>query len=130
VLTKLSARDRTFNELSSGEYSATLVDEHGDPVPLSEITSLQLTLVDFNTGEVINDRDHQDALNTNDVTVHPTSGLLTWSIQPEDNIIVTNTIKDGTVERHRATFELQFGENKRQNHKLLLDVVQFNEVVE
>lgn len=116
---------RKFNELSSGVYTATLTDENGDAVPASAINSLKLTLKDVDSGTIINSRDRQDVLNTNNVTVHATSGLLTWTIQPADNAIVSASKADGDIERHLAVFELVFSTTKRQNHRVELEVISF-----
>ncbi len=97
------------NEGSSRTVSFTLKDGTGTAVPLSSLTTAQLTLYDVQTyvpaGSpvvgILNGRSAQDVINTNDVTVHATSGLVTWAMQPEDNVIVTSRRQ---VERHRARF--------------------------
>ncbi len=97
-----------FDEQSSGCIEGDIVDREGAPVPDSSLLSAELTLYDWDTGAgggsprpgIINDRDQQDVLNTNDVTID-SDGHFIWSIQPEDNIIVTNRRQ---IERHRAMF--------------------------
>lgn len=96
------------NERSSKTVSFTLKDNAGTVVPLADIDTATLTLVDWDThvpGEspnaVINDRDAQDVKNANQVTIHATSGLVTWAMEPDDNIIVTARRQ---IERHRAEF--------------------------
>ena len=96
------------NERSSKVVTFTILDENGDPVPDSVLTSATLTLFDLLTGKasgspmqgVINSRGDQDVLNDNDVTIDG-DGLVTWAMQPADNIIVTPRRQ---IERHRAMF--------------------------
>lgn len=100
-----------FDERSSGSIEFDILDRNGDGVPAGSLTTAELTLFDWDTGAgggsphpgVINTRDGQDVNNTNDVTIldTPTTGHVLWSVQPEDNIIVTNRRQ---VERHRAMF--------------------------
>jgi len=102
-------RIRPVNEQSSRTVTFTLKDNTGTVIPLASIDTAQLTLYDMGTyvpaGSpgvgIINDRNLQDIKNDNNVTIHATSGLVTWSIQPEDNVIVTLRRQ---VERHRAEF--------------------------
>jgi len=102
-------RIRPVNEQSSKSVTFTLRDNTRTVVPLASIATAQLTLYDFMTyvpaGSpvvgIINDRNAQDVRDTNDVGIHATSGLCTWSMQPEDNVIVTTRRQ---VERHRAEF--------------------------
>lgn len=103
----------TFDEGSSGSIAFTILDRLSDPVPVAGITEAELTLFDWDTGAagagdsprpgIINGRDRQNVLNTNDVTLSDavTAGRVTWLVQPEDNVIVTNVRQ---VERHRAMF--------------------------
>jgi hypothetical protein len=96
------------NEQSSKVVTFTIWDENGDPVPDSILTTAELTLYDLLTGKasgspmqgVINSRSDQDVLNDHDVTIDA-QGVVTWAMQPEDNIIVTPRRQ---VERHRAMF--------------------------
>lgn len=101
------------NELSSFTITATILDQASQPVPLSDITVATLTLFDLETYNpsgspivgIINSRDAQDVLNANNVTIHATSGLLTWVMQPADNPIVTTRRQ---IERHRAELHVEF----------------------
>ena len=65
-------------------FTATLVDEDGTAIALASLSTLVLTLIDTKDRAVINGRDRKDALNANNVTVHATSGLVTWAIQAAD----------------------------------------------
>jgi hypothetical protein len=97
-----------FDEQSSGTIEGDIVDANGDPIPAASLTGAELTLYDWDTGAgggsprpgIINSRDAQDVLNLNNVTIDA-EGHFIWSLQPEDNIIITNRRQ---VERHRAMF--------------------------
>jgi len=88
-------------ELTSSEYTFTLKDEDGVVVPSANLAAFVLTLKDVETGATINSRIAQNVLNTNNVTIHATSGLVTWKVQPLD-MAITNAYH--LQERHRATF--------------------------
>ncbi len=102
------------NEKSSRTITFILKDNTGTPVPLSDLDSLTLTLYDlqnYTSGispirGIINARDGQNVLNANDVTVHATSGLVTWAMQPDDNTIETARRQ---IERHMAEFRFVVG---------------------
>lgn len=106
---------KIINEGSTAIYTDTLKDEAGQVVPLSSMTTLTLTLsvVDALTsstpntavGDIVNSRDAVDALNTNNVTYHATSGLLTYVLQPLDTAI-QDTAQE--FEIHRATFQATY----------------------
>ena len=67
------------------------------------------------TGDIINSREGQNVLNTNNVTVDE-DGLLTWNIQGDDNQIVSTTLAAGEYETHIALFEWVWssGQGKEQ----------------
>lgn len=101
------------DEKVSAIYTATLKDENGTVVPLSELLTLTLTLYDADQGEptlatanIINSRNVQNVKNTNNVTFHATSGLLTWSIQTADVPIIDS---DKLTELHVARFDFTYG---------------------
>jgi hypothetical protein len=98
-----------ITERSSRTVTFTVADNAGTAVPLASIATAGLTLYDCDTYVpgasptvgVLNGRDAQDVKNLNNVTIHSTSGLVTWAMQPDDNVIVTLRRQ---VERHRAEF--------------------------
>jgi hypothetical protein len=92
-------------EKTGAVYTATLKDADGTVIPLANISSMTLTLYDVNSDDIINSREDQDVLNDNDVTIHATSGLLTWEMQADDNPIISTTIRVGKREQHKALFE-------------------------
>lgn len=88
-------------EHTTGTLTTTIKDNAGVAIPAASLTTLKLTLYNEYTLTVINDRDHQNILNANNVTVDA-NGLLTWSIQELDRVIEDDT---KTQELHRALFE-------------------------
>lgn len=84
----------------------SLTATHGDggsAILLSEISAATFTLKDQESGGVINSRSAQNVLNTNNWTVHATSGLITWNIQPADTTLVDDALEQET---HRGEFIL------------------------
>jgi len=118
---------RTVNEKSSMIYTATLLDSDGTALPSASITVLTLTLYDVLTGDIINSRDALTALNANQVTIHATSGLLTWTALPADSPIV-GTPQVGELEHHVALFEVEYSSTKEHRHEVNLYVKQLTKV--
>ena len=119
--------DRTVVEGNSMIYTATLKDAAGVALPLASVDSLTLTLYDKTTGTIINSRTAQDVLNTNQVTFHATSGLLTWTALPADMAIV-GTPAAGVLETHVALFEIVYSTTKGLNHEVEIYVKQLTNV--
>lgn len=115
----------TLNELTSASYTATLQDTDGNAIPVAAIVTAQLTLTDVDTGEVVNGRDAQNILNANNVTIHATSGLLTWSIQPADNAVQTAGVQQ---ELRRAVFDVVYNTDQRLVHETYWLVKNLSEV--
>lgn len=98
-----------INEESSALYVAYLRDPEGEPVTLAQLTGLELTLFDPDTGAIVNGRDDQNALNANDVTVEDvedgeeTIAKVSWQIQPEDTVIV-----DGSKLKEKRSAHFKF----------------------
>ncbi len=95
------------NELTTARYQTTLLDEAGDGILSGSFVSLSLTLYNLETGAVINSRNSQNVLNANNVTISG-SGLLTWTLQPNDNSIIGSE----KTEHHKAMFEGIYSTNK------------------
>ena len=108
----LTVADTTVNELTSFEYNTTLRDEAGNLLQLANIVSAKLTLYDYETLEIINDRDGQDVLNANNVTIGATDGQLDWDVQDDDNAIVTAGLTPGEREAHVALFTITYDTDK------------------
>jgi len=123
---------KAINERTTGIYTATLEDESGVPIPLSSISALELWLYNLKTGVIINARGTwggpgQDVKNNNNVTIHPTSGLLTWQLQTLDNVIVEDF---RTTEEHRAVFRATcLGSYPIVTHQFALMVTNLKPVV-
>lgn len=114
----------TVNELESPIYSATLVNEAGDP--FGNLDSLTLTFYNKKTGAIINSRSSQNVLNANGVTLGSSTGLLTWTMVPADNPIIDNTLR---VEEHVALFvAIWNGGTKRMNHEVSILVRNLNKL--
>ena len=122
----LSKADTTVNELSSFRYTGQVVDEEGNAIPGSSLSSLTLTLYNAADKSIINSRDKQDVLDANAVTVNE-SGDLTWDSVSGDSPIV-GSVGIGQAEQHVALFEWTWGSNRRGSHLLTLYVVQMHEV--
>lgn len=108
----------TVNEHSSRRVRFYIYDEDGAAVPFSALSSATLTF--YNKGTyapgsspvigIINSRDGQNVLNANNVTIHATSGLVTWAMQKGptgDNPII---VPRRQVERHIAEFVFVAGD--------------------
>lgn len=98
-------------EKTTLRFTATLLDETGAAIPAAGLSALTLTLYnrDSATQEIVNSVSAADILNTGRGTVHATSGLLTVTLQPDDNAIV-DTTKD--LEWHRALIAGTYGGTK------------------
>ena len=103
----------TVNEKGTAVFTASLVDTSSDGVGYGTLTGLTLTLYDKDTGVFLNGRNAQDVLSgdgasTNNVVVS-SSGLVTWTMQPEDNRIVSGCLPPGAAETHVALFQWKWG---------------------
>src|SRR5687768_4490035 len=103
-------------ERTTQVYKATIKDPDKEPIPLASLSTLTLTLYSVRTKAIINSRDAQDVLNDHNVTVHATSGLLTWTMQPADNAIVTGE-EALQFAKHTALFEWTWGGDKEGRHE-------------
>jgi hypothetical protein len=114
------------NERTTSQFTATIVDETGVAVTLDQITAATLTLyVPDGLLTIVNSRDAQDVLNTNDVTIHVDSGLLTWTITPADTAILDSTL---AVEAHIFLFVITWGSGKSLKHEGVLLVRNLSKV--
>jgi hypothetical protein len=64
-------------------------------------------------------------LNANGVTYHPTTGLLTWEMSPDDNLIVGDP-PEGYNEEHRSIFEILTTTGQRKNYSFTTYIVQIS----
>lgn len=112
----------SIKEGTTPKYTATLQDEDGTAIAQADITSITLTLYNLSatTRDIINSRSAQDINNTNQVTIHATSGLLTWSMQAADTAIQDSNKR---VERHRALFVFTWDSGAKKGvHEVDFDV--------
>lgn len=109
------------NERTTLVIEATLLDESGDPITAAQVDSIEMTLVETVSGSIVNSRQKQDVLNTNDCTLHATSGLFTWAVRPEDTAIV-DVAAVGEIERHLATFTVTWATTETQHWEYLLKI--------
>lgn len=104
ILKDGSARQLIVAEKTTLRMTATLVDETGTAIPSAGLSALTLTLYNRDSAakEVINSVSAVNILNSGRGTVHATSGLLTLTLEPNDNAIVDVT---QDLEWHRALIE-------------------------
>lgn len=123
----LSDTSRNILEKTTPVYRATLVDVTNDnaPITLASIDTITLTFYDQRTGGIINTRNAQNIKNANNVTIHATSGLLTWTLQVADTTLVTTAdfLEDET-EEHVALIEWTLTNGKRGKHIERFQIVQ------
>lgn len=115
------------NELNSGRYRGTLVDE--TTAVFAAVTTLTLTLYNKVSKAIINGRDVQNVLNTNQVTLFNTLQTdsvtgetynLEWNMLPLDNPIINSGLKE---EIHVALFIAKWsGVAKQMNHEVTIKV--------
>lgn len=106
----LPDNQRGWNEEDTPTLTVYLEDETGTPIPLANIVTLKLTcwwVKPDGTRKAVNGRNLQDVLNTNNVTVNSTSGLVTWYLQAGDTNF-QNPDARAEEERHFFRFDLTF----------------------
>ena len=113
-----------LKEGAGAKYTATIIDSDGTAIPLTAITTIALTLYNRDDESIIKSRNNQDVKNKNDVTIHATSGLLTWLLTAADNPIIDGVRHPkGTREPHIALFEFSYtGEGSPGKHEITLMV--------
>lgn len=103
-------------------YDFTLIDRDSQPVPLSAMTSLKMTLYDRATDGIINSREEVDILNANGGSFDATSGEGSFTFLAADNPIVTAA---KPFETHVALFEAVYAEGTK-NWELRIEVKNLN----
>ena len=115
------------DEQEGGSYLATITDDLEALILGSSLTILKLTLYvirqDGSTA-IVNNRDHQNVLNQNQVTVYDTLQALSnsrtynlrWRIQPEDTTLVESL----PYERHRFLFEWTWAQGQGKHDGTLV----------
>lgn len=115
-----------IDEQESGSYFATVTDDAGAMIPGNQLTALTLTLYvirqDGSTA-IVNNRDHQNVLNTQNVTVSNVIQTLAngktynlrWRIQPAD----TTLVEALPFERHLFLFEWTWAQGQGKHEATL-----------
>lgn len=108
-----------INEKATGRYTAQLVDNDGvTPIPGATLSTLTLTLYAIKadgTDGIVNGRNAQNVLNTNNVTIDG-SGTLVWLVQIGD----TTLIEAIPFERHIALFQWTWPSGAGKHEVVLL----------
>lgn len=111
--------DRLSQPVASGAtltYKATFFDENDEAIVSSDLDSLILSVIDTATGDIINEVDGIDILNTDRGAVDG-AGKLTIVLEPEDTILTVGksadrslilqwTFNSGHVGRHQVDFKV------------------------
>lgn len=112
-----------FDEETTTPVTLTFTSDGTTPIPLANVNSITMDLIDVVSGDTINSRSSQDVLNTNNCTMHATSGVFTWTVQPEDNIVYsTARTPVGRREQHLATGVLIYDTTKKRPFEIVLNV--------
>lgn len=110
----------TVPESTSGQYTATIVDETGAVLPAASLLTATLSLYDASDPTtIINSRDAQNILNTNDVTISA-AGLLTWVFTPNDMPRLHTHL---TTETHVALFTITWGASGQLTHTVRFKII-------
>lgn len=83
----------TMLEGTTGYYRFELVDDDDAGLDGSFLNSLTLTIYDVDSLQIVNGRENQDVLNTNDGSLETTPGpplvtTMTLELQPADTVIL------------------------------------------
>lgn len=116
------------NEKSTPVYKTVLKDENKSAIASGDLTSLTLTLYNEDDDAIINNRNAQDVLNANNVTVD-SSGNLEWKIQTADTAIQGSGIGTNEIENHIALFHYKWDSgNQEDYHEVVLPIINLNKV--
>lgn len=116
-------------EKTTPRYSAVVLDDQGNPLPVASLTTLTLTLYVVNadgTTTIVNGRNAQSVLNVNNVTVDSLGNVI-WTVQPADLTFVDPTL---AFERHIALWQWTWSSgSKAGKHEVVLNVQNMTLVV-
>lgn len=105
------------NEKTTLQYTTTLKDETETVIPSASINSITLTIIEEDSGDVVNSRNAQSILNANGGTMHATSGLLTMVFTASDTEIVGGA-DAGEIETHLATIDITWATTKKAHREI------------
>lgn len=89
-------------------YTTTLKDEAGLAITGLPFTGARVSYYNMATGADINNRNNQNILNANNVTID-TNGLLTWKLQEAD-VITTDSGTMPPIVQYRAEFVVEWND--------------------
>jgi hypothetical protein len=92
-------RETPVAEATTAVLTAKLLDALGHPVAASQVLTMTLTLIDRETGAIVNGRDHVDILNAGpgEIDIY---GNLTVTFSPADTTLVNpELIREGRMAR-------------------------------
>ena len=119
------------NEKTALPITATLKNSAGTAITLAQIDSIEMTLVNVLettlASSIVNSRQKQNVLTTNDCTMHATSGLFTWNVQVEDTTIL-GTTPIGKRESHLATITVTWDTDKQMQQEIELAILNLRNV--
>ena len=104
---------------TTAPFSATIKDDEGVAIPGDDLDTLTLTLYEYATGAVINNRNALDVLNANDGTVSP-GGVLAFLLTADDNVAVAAAV--GRREAHVIMLDYTWDTTKAGRHEVVFDL--------
>ena len=116
------------NEETTFSYTTILEDEDGNPIAASAIDSITCTIRESASGDIVNTRDAQDVKNTNNGTIHATSGLFTFAFQQGDTGIINTDVEYGQMEEHLVTFVVVYSTSRKASRNLIIRVKSLQDV--
>lgn len=113
----LSLSSRIIDEKTTPTLSFELQDKDGNQISKADLTSLTLTLWDVLSGSIINNRDAQNVLDANNVTVTEAGGATTveWKPVEADSAIQSADVVREDLEHHKARFVWEWNSGTRRN---------------
>lgn len=111
----------------SAELTATLVGIDGAPINGGVIDALTATLFDLKSGDILNGRDHVDAIADMAATISAL-GELVVQLEPDDNVIVDDS---KSTEQHVLMLEWEWtapGGQKEGKAEVVFTVRNFTKV--
>jgi hypothetical protein len=119
----LTEDERTVEEETTVQYTATIKDEDDAAISLSSLTSLTLTIYDKATSQIVNSRNAADVKNANGGAVSA-GGELVMTFTPDDMQLINDDRPEGDEEVHCCLFRYTWDSgNKKGTHRLYLRVI-------
>jgi hypothetical protein len=116
-------RDAPVAEATSAVLTGRLVDATGAPVPGPQLSTLTLTLVDRDTGNIVNGRNATDILNANGGEVD-VGGNLSLTLTPDDTALIdAERDREGRIARLAWTWNAGNVLDDHGVHEVWFDVV-------